>query len=62
MFAYQAQEAFKLWHGSLPSINKEALDMLKMTKIAITGSLASGKSTVAKLMSRQLQSSMQISQ
>ncbi len=29
MFAYQAQEAFKLWHGSLPSINKEALDMLE---------------------------------
>ena len=46
-------------------INKEALDMLKMTKIAITGSLASGKSTVAKLMSRQRYNThflMQISQ
>ena len=29
MFAYQAQEAFKLWHGSLPPINKEALEMLE---------------------------------
>ncbi len=29
MFAYQAQEAFKLWHGSVPLINKEALEMLE---------------------------------
>ena len=29
MFVYQAYEAFKLWHGIDPSINKETLEILK---------------------------------
>ena len=29
MFVYQAYEAFKLWHGILPKINEETLDILK---------------------------------
>ena len=29
MFVYQAYESFKLWHGILPKINEETLDILK---------------------------------
>jgi len=29
MFAYQASEAFKLWHGIKPEINKNALELLE---------------------------------
>ena len=29
MFVYQAFEAFKLWHGIEPTINKEVLEILK---------------------------------
>ena len=29
MFIYQASEAFKLWHGVEPKINKDTLKLLK---------------------------------
>ena len=50
MFLYQAKLSFKIWHGINLKIDSEVISFLKMFKIGITGSIASGKTTVAKIL------------
>ena len=55
MFIYQGQKAFYLWNKINPEIdqklNRIIIIKIKMKKIGITGSLASGKTTASKILS-----------
>ena len=55
MFIYQGQKAFYLWNKINPEIDQDLIELLKsklkMKKIGITGSVASGKSTASKYLS-----------
>ena len=56
MFIYQGQKAFYLWNKINPEVDDELLRIIgvqiKLMKIGITGSLSSGKSSVAKILSK----------
>ena len=55
MFIYQGQKSFYLWNKINPEIDQKLIELLlsklKMKKIGITGSLASGKTTASKILS-----------
>ena len=57
MFIYQGQKSFYLWNKINPEIDDELINLLtskiKMIKIGITGSIASGKTTASKIMSKK---------
>ena len=56
MFIYQGQKSFYLWNKINPEVDDELLKLtgvkIKLMKIGITGSLSSGKSSVAKILSK----------
>ena len=56
MFIYQGQKSFYLWNKINHEIDDELIDLqleIKMIKIGITGSLASGKTTARKILSNK---------
>ena len=57
MFIYQGQKSFYLWNKINPEIddgiNRIIKFKTKMIKIGITGSLASGKTTASKILSKK---------
>ena len=57
MFIYQGQKAFYLWNKINPEIDQKLIELIiikiKMKKIGITGSIASGKTTASKILSKK---------
>ena len=56
MFIYQGQKSFYLWNKINPEIdeiNRIITFKIEMKKIGVTGSIASGKTTASKILSRK---------